>query len=463
MGRQLVVGTDVASSSTEFKKVVPQVRILSRGTGQTVKVNSLDSSSQESGHANQKQFINDKLSVKEGLTLSSEPKQETRGDTSSLLLMSSERQRTVLLQFLDEQYVQEADDLAPTTLIPIELYAAYLSKHQPEKHWNLNSVRSFLTKLNKRKVEYQGEPCIVSVTYHVSVMIDGCELHVPAAVYDSRQFSQRVILGKDAFKILSIGEVNCVESEVMITLDQNCGTEAEFQTSDGTYFTKILLDTGAGPSVMSVQMWEKLNHNVLLHGDHTSLMAANGQKMAIAGRTPPLNFKLGETQVVMSFLVSRNLGVREVILGRNFMFSYDVLVDLSKGTACIRNAHGKYVRKRIVKMYDEGKRTYARCIEDKTIPPSSVVSNCLQLREGCSAEQWEGRQVAVLPRIMPGTKLIPARTVTSVRNAQVWAPLLNVHDKELSSTDTEQYLAQVVPVRTHYEKFEVFPENDCSS
>ena len=43
-------------------------------------------------------------------------------ETESLLLMSGEKQRTVLLQFMQEQFVQEADILAPTTLIPVKLY-----------------------------------------------------------------------------------------------------------------------------------------------------------------------------------------------------------------------------------------------------------------------------------------------------------------------------------------------------
>ena len=346
----------------------------------------------------------------------------------SIMAMSENRTRTVLLDFEGEQFSQDMDELASTTLVHISLYIRFLRRMKPIEAHNMPASVAKIRNRQRRFAHYQGKRYSVYTSTNLPVQIDGCTLHVPCAITFDERLRRRIILGKDAFKCMSVMQCEMKGNEAKLNLDSSCSTIAAFNTASGIYYANVLLDTGAGPSIMSLAMWQRLADQCELIADNTPLMAANSQTMKIIGRTQPLSFKLGDLQVVMSFLVSEVLGKREVILGRDFMFTYDVTMDVSKGTAIVNNAKGSYIRKRVIEIKEGKSSVLANCEVSTTIPTVGIHPTAFKL---CipHPEEWEGRPVAVLPYPKSNSCLIPARTLTTVRNNTLWAPLLNMSEE----------------------------------
>ncbi len=103
----------------------------------------------------------------------------------------------------------------------------------------------------------------------------------------------------------------------------------------------------------------------------------------------------------------------------------------------------------------------ANCEVPTTIPTVGIHPTALKL---CipHPEEWEEKPVAVLPYPKSNSRLIPARTLTTVRNNTLWAPLLNMSEEEITIDNSkEARIACVMPVYTNYVRQEITAENDC--
>ena len=93
---------------------------------------------------------------------------------------------------------------------------------------------------------------------------------------------------------------------------------------------KILIDTGAGMTVINSQFWEKLNGKQTLElqpSKYTSANTANGQSVSIRG-SHPLHFRLGDT--VYPFIAHVLPDIKNlVILGKDFLDSFNCVIDFS--------------------------------------------------------------------------------------------------------------------------------------
>ena len=87
---------------------------------------------------------------------------------------------------------------------------------------------------------------------------------------------------------------------------------------------------------MSESMWKRLKNGWSLEVCHTRLMAASGNDLAVMGRIPPMLFTIERTEIVLSFVVVSDIPNRDVLLGRDFLVTYDVEIDLVQGRAKIK-------------------------------------------------------------------------------------------------------------------------------
>ena len=110
-----------------------------------------------------------------------------------------------------------------------------------------------------------------------------------------------------------------------------------------------LLDTGAVVSVMPIKTWEGMvftRENLIT--TNLILAAANRGAIYVAGRTPITVLHMGGRNLSMRFLVVENLDDSDqFILGRDFVWSFDVMIGLNNGLIGIRNPHWNYVKKPI--------------------------------------------------------------------------------------------------------------------
>jgi predicted aspartyl protease len=106
-----------------------------------------------------------------------------------------------------------------------------------------------------------------------------------------------------------------------------------------------LCDTGAGVTLMTCATFLSLGytHEDLLPSLY-AMRNANGGDLPSLGMSPPVTFKLNGSSLSMSFCIVDSL-INEVILGRDFMIMYDVLVDVPGQRLLLRNVVQSYATK----------------------------------------------------------------------------------------------------------------------
>ena len=98
---------------------------------------------------------------------------------------------------------------------------------------------------------------------------------------------------------------------------------------------------------MPVKTWERLGSTMKeLTRTNLRLAAANRGVIYVAGRTPIAVLHMGGRDLWMSFLVVENLDDSDqFILGRDFIWNFDVMIDLNNGLIRIRSPDRKYVKR----------------------------------------------------------------------------------------------------------------------
>ena len=114
---------------------------------------------------------------------------------------------------------------------------------------------------------------------------------------------------------------------------------------------KELLDTGAVVSVMPVSTWTDMGFDRSdLIPTNIRLAAANQGAIYVTGSTPIISLQLGGRHLWMCFLGVDNLDDSvQFILGRDFVRSFDVTIDLNDGLIKIKDPEKKYEKKQLLK------------------------------------------------------------------------------------------------------------------
>ena len=101
-----------------------------------------------------------------------------------------------------------------------------------------------------------------------------------------------------------------------------------------------MIDTGSGVSILSLVAYQKIAsaHSLSLMPYDIHLYAANGKTITTVGMAENVNFQLGGHSLKTNFIViADHLGAEDFLLGRNFLRTYNVLVDLTAMMVTIRD------------------------------------------------------------------------------------------------------------------------------
>ena len=101
-----------------------------------------------------------------------------------------------------------------------------------------------------------------------------------------------------------------------------------------------MIDTGSGVSILSLKAYQKIasSHALSLLPHGIQLYAANGQTINPIGLAENANFQLGGHTLKTNFIViADHLGAEDFLLGRNFLRTYNVLVNLTAMRVTIRD------------------------------------------------------------------------------------------------------------------------------
>ena len=101
-----------------------------------------------------------------------------------------------------------------------------------------------------------------------------------------------------------------------------------------------MIHTGSGVSILSLSANKKIasQHELRLSSYDIELFAANGKSITTAGIAEEVNFQLGGYTLKTNFVViADHIGSEDLLLGRNFLRTYNVLVDLTAMKVTIRD------------------------------------------------------------------------------------------------------------------------------
>ena len=101
-----------------------------------------------------------------------------------------------------------------------------------------------------------------------------------------------------------------------------------------------MIDTGSGVSILSLAAYQKIAsaHSLSLLPYDIQLYAANGKTITTVDIAENVNFQLGGHTLKTNIIVNADhLGAEEFLLGRNFLRTYNVLVDLTAMRVTIRD------------------------------------------------------------------------------------------------------------------------------
>ena len=101
-----------------------------------------------------------------------------------------------------------------------------------------------------------------------------------------------------------------------------------------------MINTGSGVSILSLSAYKKIasQHELNLSPYDNQLFAANGKSTTTVGIAEDVNFQLGGYTLKTNFVViADHIGSEDFLLGRNFLRTYNVLVDLTVMKVTIRD------------------------------------------------------------------------------------------------------------------------------
>ena len=172
----------------------------------------------------------------------------------------------------------------------------------------------------------------------VAITVDGVDMRFDAIVVLEGHFPQGLYLGRQELRCYSIG-VQDAQGEAQI--DERASLVVAF----GTPLQKPIplfgmIDTGSGVSILSLSAYKKIasQHMLSLSPYDVELFAANGKNITTVGIAEDVNFQLGGYTLKTNFVViADHIGSEDLLLGRNFLRTYNVLVDLTAMKVTIRD------------------------------------------------------------------------------------------------------------------------------
>ena len=172
----------------------------------------------------------------------------------------------------------------------------------------------------------------------IAINVDGVDMKFDAIVVVEGYLPQGLYLGRQELRCYNIG-VQDTQGEASI--DERASLVVAFGNNLQEPIPLYgMIDTGSGVSILSLAAYQKIAsaHSLSLMPYDIHLYAANGKTITTVGMAENVNFQLGGHSLKTNFIViADHLGAEDFLLGRNFLRTYNVLVDLTAMRVTIRD------------------------------------------------------------------------------------------------------------------------------
>ncbi len=293
----------------------------------------------------------------ESLTSSAETNQESRANREerwnrARIISPSAGHNKVLITLGATQVRLPVQGGAEVTMASTRTWSLYTKNRRRigkphlayEEHMRLSEADRETRKSLK---DLNGDLLMATGPFVATLNIDGFEVRTDIYITGSPLFQQKIVIGEDLWLPKTINAIHQKEYvnekskliEHTHQVNDRCATR--ILVNNKRVFA--LIDTGAGPSVMSLGTYQKLGGKKEdLEKVTSELVAANNSAMVTYGLTELMQFDMGGNTYDIAFTIVDDLGMDDVILGRDFLQRYDVLVDLPKNRVVIRNTKQTY-------------------------------------------------------------------------------------------------------------------------
>ena len=203
----------------------------------------------------------------------------------------------------------------------------------------------------------------------IAITVDGVDMKFDAIVVLEGHFPQGLYLGRQELRCYNIG-VQEAQGEAQI--DERASLVVAF----GTTLQKPIplfgmIDTGSGVSILSLSAYKKIapQHELNLSPYDLELFAANGKTITTVEIAEDVSFQLGGHTLKNNFVViADHIGSEDFLLGRNFLRTYNVLVDLAAMKVTIRDPETPRIFNAVHEVSDQ-EQSFVVSAEEVTLGP----------------------------------------------------------------------------------------------
>jgi hypothetical protein len=204
-----------------------------------------------------------------------------------------------------------------------------------------------------------------------------------------------------------------------------------------------LLDTGAGPNVITKRAFHRVQascaETLEVTPYHGELRAADDKPIRSSGMVRRLPVRIGGHTLRTDMIIVEELGQDDMILGRQFLLTFDVLMDVPNAKFTIRNPTLDYKIVSAVEEKDTRVKFIASTSKKCQLPSDSItpVEYRLQRKRNLYSKDHDGQSgnwLALVDRQaskqMNRRGIAPPTALVAVNDGRAEVPILNVNDGE---------------------------------
>ena len=402
-----------------------------------------------------------------GKTTKKEDKQEPRKPGLKVNVISGKtfgmtkegtKKRSIIL-VAGHQVVKNSSEPSEITLVHLDIYADYLREKDPKL--DSRAAPAMLTTSSPRLMRVDGHYIEVHGPFLILMNVDGIYIYTKAHVTDASDQIGRLYIDQEELKVRRIGHDAMLEQGVV-----RIGCEADLaehvlDMQGRQLSVKGLLDTCAVVSVMPVSTWTDMGFDRSdLIPTNIRLAAAYQGATYVIGRTPIISLQLGGRHLQMSFLVVENSDESDqFILGRDFVGSFDVMIDLNDGLIRIKDPERKYEKKPLNKILINQAKVPIFLDRKVRFKPNQAVVATLRTRN--LNELSNERQVCLVPNPNSKSSAVLGRSFSLTQSGLCVSVLLNTEATTVT-IQREKKLGYALPLSTDFQSVENLKKLDVT-
>ncbi len=353
------------------------------------------------------------------------------------------------------------------TVIPRHIWGSYLNYLRKRGVACVEYERDRGRKPLSTIIKLRAETVEAIGPYPASIFIDGCEKYLNVYVTrDPRITSIR--FGADVWNAVKLEATpTSLDDDLheatmlynaLIAAEPACPVSG--QVIRGPTLP-VLLDTGCSISVMrrsALQYFGKTAKDVVSPKNPVEICQANNQKLMAYGTVSRVPFYIGGNYCELDFVVLDDLENQLIILGRDFIRKYDVLIDLPRGKMVMRDPKIQTQPRLLTEVNPNRSSFYARPSEGKQIKSGEIqnVTYKIQVRNRKkyrgALEIPDGSQFYVEPdkAEQQPDGLYAGRCLVIVENGRFQVPVANFHESDTKHTSLTLNRVWLTPTRASY-------------